>query len=85
MTRDLEKARPDCREDRLHDPDDPMIERMDRAGRSGFADAARHQRLDIARLDLHVRYGPVADGVERLGQGRNAGPVSKRELLELRC
>ena len=84
VTRDLENARPDCREDRRHDLDHPVIERMDRAGRFGFADAARYQRLDIARLDLHVHYRPVADGVERLGQGRNARPVSKQELLELR-
>jgi hypothetical protein len=85
MPRDFENSRPDCREDCLDDHDDPVVERVHGARCFGFADAARDQRLDVARLDLDIDSCPVADDIERFREGRNGRTVSKRELLELRC
>ena len=85
VTRDLENARSHCRKDRFHDPDDAVIERMNRAACFGFAKTTRHQRLDVLRLDLHVDSGPVANGIEGFRKRWNARSVSERELLELRC
>ena len=82
---DFENSRPDCGEDCLDDPDHSVVERMHRANCLGFADAARHERLDAARLDLDINSCPVADDSERLREGRNVRTVSKRELVELRC
>ena len=51
----------------------------------GFPNAARHQRLDVRSLDLHVDSGPVADGFERFREGGNVRPVGEREPPDLRC
>ena len=58
---------------------------MHGARRSGLADAARDQHLDVARLNLDVDSNPVANDIERLREGWNARPVCKRELFQLRC
>ena len=58
---------------------------MNRAACLRFANAARHQRLDVRSLDLHVDSGPVADGFERFRKGGNARPVGERDPPELRC
>ena len=85
MPGNLENPCPDGRENRLHDPDYAVVERVHCARSFGFAYAARDQWLDVARLDLDVHDGPVADDIERLGEGRNARAVGERKFLELRC
>ena len=85
MPRNFENACPDRRKDRLDGPDDAVIERVHRASRFRFADAACNQQLDVPRFDLDIDSGPVADAIERFGERGNARPVRKGELLELRC
>jgi hypothetical protein len=84
VPRDLENACADCGKDRFDDPDDAVVERVHGASRPGFANASRHQRLDVRRFDLHVDRRPVAYGVERFSKSRNARPVGQREFPELR-
>jgi hypothetical protein len=61
-----------------------VIERVHCARCFGFADAARHEWLDVPCLDLDIHGCPVADEIESFRKGRNARTVSKGKLFELR-
>lgn len=83
VARNLEHPAPDGGKDRLHGPDDPVVERVDRAFGPRFAYTPHDERLDVGRLDLNEYYGPRSNLLERFREGRDANAGSKRMSFDL--
>lgn len=73
----LEHPAPDSGKDLLYGPDNPVVERMDRAFGHGFAYTPDDEWLDVPRLDLNEYHGARSNLFERFGEGGDADAGSK--------
>ncbi len=77
VARHLEHAAPDRGKDLLYGPDNPVVERMDRALGRGFAYTPDDEWLDVPRLDLNEYHGARSNLLERFSEGGDADAGSK--------
>ena len=83
MTRNLQHAGADRRENAFNGFDNPMIERVHRTTRIVLANDAHDERLNARRFDLDVNHRVGPDCVEHGGEGRNLNALAESKISEL--
>lgn len=71
VPRHLEHSASDRGKELLDGPDDPVVERVNRAFGRRFAYTPDDEWLDVPRLDLNEYLGPRSNLLERFREGRD--------------